>query len=169
MGPFPDPRRFGFVPALEGAFEGILGELRGLGPGDFVEAPDSLTTVRAPYDERGWLQFGLFGEAGEFAANRDRCPLTARACAAVPGLVNACFSLLRPGTHLAPHRGEHPGVLRCHLALVVPEGDVALRAGHELRRWVSGHCLVLDDTFEHEAWNRGKSDRVVLIVSFAAG
>lgn len=169
MGPFPDPSAFDFVPALERAFGDVLAELRALGPGDFVEAPDSLTTARAPYDERGWLQFGLFGEPGEFAANRERCPRAARACAAVPGLVNACFSLFRPGTHLAPHRGERPGVLRCHLGLVVPDGDVALRAGTELRRWVAGRCLILDDTFEHEAWNRGAEDRVVWIVSFRAG
>jgi beta-hydroxylase len=60
-----------------------------------------------------------------------------------------------------------PGALRCHLALVVPEGDVGLRAGGQTRRWLPGRCLVFDDTIEHEAWNHGATDRVVLIVTFA--
>jgi aspartyl/asparaginyl beta-hydroxylase (cupin superfamily) len=58
-------------------------------------------------------------------------------------------------------------VLRCHLALVVPRGDVALRVDGEMRRWEAGRCLVFDDTLEHDAWNRAAADRVVLIVTFA--
>jgi beta-hydroxylase len=92
--------------------------------------------------------------------------VTARACAAVPGLVNAGFSLFRPGTHLYPHRGELRGTLRCHLPLVVPAGDLGLRSGDETRAWQTGRCLVFDDTLEHEAWNHGGGDRVVLIVTF---
>ena len=166
MGAFPDPSEFAFVPALEAAFEAILAELRALTDGDFAESPDSLTSVADGYDERGWQSFALFGDEAESEEHRARCPATARACAAVPGLVNASFSLFRPGTHLHPHRGERAGVLRCHLALVVPKGDVAIRAGGETRSWEPGRCLILDDTFEHEAWNHAASDRVVLIVSF---
>lgn len=167
-GPFRDPAAFSFVPELEAAFEPILAELRALDPADFVESPDSLTTISDGYDETGWLQFGLFGAGLDLAANRARCPRTARACAAVPGLENASFSLFRPGTHLYPHRGERSGVLRCHLPLLVPEGDVALRFGAQTQRWIPGRCLVFDDTFEHEAWNLGTSERVVLILTFAA-
>jgi len=164
---FPDPRDFAFVPALEAAFERILAELLTLGPEDFSESPDSLTTVRAPYDERGWRTFGLHGEDPGLTANRRRCPATARGCSSIGNLVNASFSLFQPGTHLYPHQGELSGVLRCHLALVVPDGDVGLRSGDETRRWQPGRCLILDDTFEHEAWNHGDGDRVVLIATFA--
>jgi len=168
---FPDPRSFAFVPALEAEFGRILAELHTLEPGDFCPSPDSLTTVRDGYDERGWRSFGLYGEEanGEdagYAANRARCPSTARACALVGRPVNAGFSLFRPGTHLYPHRGELPGVLRCHLPLVVPVGDLGLRSGEETRHWEPGRCLILDDTFEHEAWNHADGDRVVLIVTF---
>ena len=82
-------------------------------------------------------------------------------------MLNAGFSLFRPGTHLYPHSGEIPNVLRCHLPLVVPVGDQGLRIGGETRVWQPGKCLVFDDTFEHEAWNRGDGDRVVLLVKFA--
>lgn len=166
MPAFHDPTTFPFVPALEAAFPAILAELRALPATDFVEAPDSLTTAADGYDERGWHYYPLFGP-GDHGAHRARCPATARACAAVPGLVNAGFSLFRPGTHLYPHQGELHGVLRCHLALVVPDGDIALRFGDDVRRWQAGRCLVFDDTFEHEAWNHAASDRVVLLITFA--
>ncbi|HEX6810098.1 MAG TPA: aspartyl/asparaginyl beta-hydroxylase domain-containing protein [Planctomycetota bacterium] len=168
MGAFPDPGRFPFVPALEREFTAILAELRALAPHEFLASPDSLTTVADGCDETGWLWYPLFGAPGEHAQNRARCPATARACEAVPGMRNASFSLFRPGTVLYPHHGELPSVLRCHLPLIVPEGDLALRAGGEIRRWQAGRCVIFDDTFEHDAWNRGASDRVVLIVTFAA-
>ncbi|MCA8963867.1 MAG: aspartyl/asparaginyl beta-hydroxylase domain-containing protein [Planctomycetes bacterium] len=165
-----DPSRFAFVPALEAACSAVLAELQQLSSAEFVDSPDSLTTVADGYDETGWKWFGLYGGSAVDveANNRVRCPATAAACAAVPGLVNAGFSWFRPGTHLYPHRGEMQGVLRCHLPLLVPEGDLGMSFGDEVCRWVAGRCLVFDDTVEHEAWNRAASDRVVLLVTFAA-
>lgn len=151
---------------LEEKFAEILGELRAMRGEDFVECPDSLSMPSGGYDERGWRYYALFGDASECERNRERCPATAAACRSVPGLVNAGFSLFRPGTHLRPHRGERKGILRCHLPLVVPSGDCGIRFGNETRRWTAAKCLVFDDTFEHDAWNRGEKDRVVLIVSF---
>lgn len=166
MSAFLDPAAFPFVPALQRAFPSMLAELRQLGPGDFYPAPDSLTTVEGRYDERGWHYYALFGGDDGDAARRARCPNTAAACAAVPGMVNAGFSRFAPGTHLHPHHGELRGVLRCHLGLIVPAGDVALRLGDQAVRWHPGRSLVFDDTFEHEAWNHADADRVVLIVTF---
>ena len=163
---FHDPGDFAFVGALEAASAALGADLRGLGPEDFAASPDSLTTVSGGYDETGWRYFELWGAAGPRVEHLRRCPAAARACAAVPGLVNAGFSLLRPGTHLYPHRGELSGVLRCHLALVVPAGDCGLHIGAVTRAWQAGRCLVFDDRFEHEAWNHGAGDRVVLLVTF---
>ena len=165
MSALHDPAGFDFVSDLEADFPSILAEVESLEREAFQESLDSLTTVSEPYDERGWRYFDLHG-TGDFAANRARLPRTAEACAAVPGLVNAGLSLFRPGTHLYPHHGEMSGVLRCHLALIVPEGDVGIRFGDETARWVAGRCLVFDDRVEHEAWNHAGSDRIVLIVTF---
>jgi beta-hydroxylase len=165
---FRDAAQFEFVPALEAEFAAILAEVRGLAPEDFGASPDSLTRVADGYDETGWLACELYGDSAAAPVHRERCPETARACAAVPGMVHASFSLFRPGTHLYPHRGEREGVLRCHLPLVVPRGDVALCAAGERREWRVGQCLVFDDTIGHEAWNRGDGDRIVLIVTFEA-
>jgi aspartyl/asparaginyl beta-hydroxylase (cupin superfamily) len=52
--------------------------------------------------------------------------------------------------------------LICHLPLIVPPG-CRFRVGGEVREWEEGKLLIFDDTIEHEAWNDGPEDRVVLI------
>lgn len=167
MSGFQETSQFAFVPALEAAFDDIRTELTALGESDFIESPDSLTTVRDGYNETGWHYFDLYGDSGNFKANRERCPRTAQACSSVPGMQNAGFSLFRPGTHLYPHRGEIDGVLRCHLPIQVPSGDLGIRFGEEVRVWQPGRCLIINDSFEHTAWNRTAGNRVVLLVTFA--
>ena len=162
---FHDPARFAFVAELERAHARVLAELLRLGEEDFPEAPDSLGERPGGHDERGWRWYGLTG-AGAPGEHGQACPDTLATCQAVPGLVSAGFSRFLPGTHLEPHRGELEGVLRCHLALRVPAGDLGLRLGHETRRWRTGRCLVFDDTQEHDAWNRGAGPRDVLLVTF---
>jgi len=163
-----DPSCFPFVRALEAAFAAIAKELDALSPSAFVESPDSLTTASPGYDERGWHWYALAGGGSECADHLPHCPATAAALAAVPGLVNAGFSRFLPGTHLEPHRGEIEGVLRCHLALRVPPGDVGMAFGPHVVRWQQGRCIVFDDTVEHDAWNHAAHDRVVLLVTFRA-
>jgi len=162
---FHDPRRFPFVASLEARFEEVRAELLALGAEDFPESPDSLGERPGGHDERGWRWFALCGEAAP-RENRERCPATVAACEAVPGLVGAGFSRFLAGTHLEPHHGELQGVLRCHLPLVVPGGDLGLRFGEEVRVWSPGECLVFDDTRVHDAWNRADAARDLLLVTF---
>ena len=166
MPPLHDPSRFPFVTALEAAFPQVRAELDRLPTDAFAPSPDSLTQVADGYDETGWLWYALVDDTGPNAAHAAQCPATLQALRAVPGLVNAGFSLFRPGTHLYPHQGERAGVLRCHLALRVPVGDVALRIGADVVPWQPGRCVVFDDTHLHDAWNHGLGDRVVLLVTF---
>ena len=165
-GPLYDASGFPFTAALERAWPAIRAELDALPAAAFQDSPDSLTTVEPPYDERGWQWCALVHEQPGAPPMAARCPATLQALAAVPGLVNAGFSRFRPGTHLYPHAGERTGVLRCHLPLRVPVGDVAIRFGARTATWNEGRCLVFDDRHEHEAWNRSAGDRVVLIVTF---
>ncbi len=164
---FHDPHRFPFVPTLAAGCAAIRAELLALPDACFPDAPDALSVATADYDERGWLYCPLVGAAPAAAANLARCPATARALAAVPGLVNAGFSRFLPGTRLDRHAGELAGVLRCHLPLVVPEGDLGLEAGGVVARWRQGECLVFDDTVAHTAWNLGRGPRTLLLVTFA--
>jgi aspartate beta-hydroxylase len=101
----------------------------------------------------------------------DNCaaaPVTAAALAALPLChirehgPEVLFSVFAPGTHLLPHRGVTNARSVGHLALLVPE-DCALKVGGEVYAWQEGRAVLFDDTYEHEAWNRSKKTRVVLI------
>lgn len=72
------------------------------------------------------------------------------------------FSRLQPGARIPPHHGMLNVRLICHLPLIVPPG-CGFRVGGETREWEEGKLLVFDDTVEHEAWNGGTSDRILLI------
>jgi aspartate beta-hydroxylase len=74
------------------------------------------------------------------------------------------LSKMAPHTHVAAHHARSNIRLRCHLALNVPEGDCAIRVGDEVRCWDEGQCIVFDDSFEHEVWNRTSCERLVLLV-----
>jgi Aspartyl/Asparaginyl beta-hydroxylase len=55
--------------------------------------------------------------------------------------------------------------LRIHLPLIVPAaGDVGIRVGPATQRWTEGKAMVLDDSYEHEVWNKTKEARVLLLV-----
>jgi aspartyl/asparaginyl beta-hydroxylase (cupin superfamily) len=115
-----------------------------------------------------WDVFMLFERGRKKIENCGRCPVTTRVIEThntlrtQAGLIY--FSRMKPGTHIAAHRGPTNMRLRCHLGLQVPEGDCRLRVDRETRRWTEGACIVFDDHFEHEAWNYTGGDRVVLIV-----
>ncbi len=98
-------------------------------------------------------------------AERARWPVTSAVLDSLPRLGKmAMVSALNPGCHITPHCGPWNANLTIHLPLVVPPGDCALRVGDEARRWEEGRCLVFDDSFEHEAWNRGGYTRMILLV-----
>lgn len=98
----------------------------------------------------------------------DRCPETAAALAAAPGArmpgraPSAFFSILRAGAYIPAHTGVSNTRAIVHFPLVVPPG-CRFRVGGETREWVEGRPFAFDDTIEHEAWNDGTQDRIVLI------
>ena len=78
---------------------------------------------------------------------------------------DALFSLHAPGAHLPAHCSIDNLRVRTHLGIEIPD-ESAIRVGVEERRWKAGECLVFEDSFEHEVWNRADSSRLVLIVDF---
>ena len=53
-----------------------------------------------------------------------------------------------------------------HLGIVVPRG-CGLRVCGEERSWEEGKCFAFDNSFAHEAWNRGDSRRIIFAVYLA--
>lgn len=119
--------------------------------------------------DEGWQVYGLYNfPRGELLGdNAARCPATRDLIAEhMPTHGAAGFSLLKPQKRIRPHRGYQGKFLRCHLPLVVPPGDCALRVLGDVRRWEEGKCFVFDDRVEHEAWNLTDAPRIVLLIDF---
>jgi aspartyl/asparaginyl beta-hydroxylase (cupin superfamily) len=172
---FYDPADFDWTPAVEAATDAIRAELMAL-----------LTTRREgfrPYlhgdpnharmdenrllDSPDWSALFLCENGARDEAAIERCPATWAAVQAAPmpriaASPTVMFSLLRPGARIEPHTGMLNTRLICHLPLIVPPG-CRFRVGNETREWQEGKLIIFDDTIEHEAWNDGSQERVVLI------
>ena len=172
-----DPAQFSWVSTLEAATGEIREELVRLldkGTDEFrayIQSDEStlrLDENKALLQNKDWSALFLC-ENGWVAQNViDRCPRTWEAVLKTPlprisgWGPTAMFSLLKSGARIAPHTGMFNTRLICHLPLIVPEGCY-FRVGNEVRQWEEGKLLIFDDTIEHEAWNEGPEDRVVLI------
>jgi beta-hydroxylase len=99
-----------------------------------------------------------------FSAAAQLCPRTVSILTALPAAFNAAFAALEAGGAIAAHQGSSNRVDRCHLGLVVPDGDVRLQVSGVPRRWSEGRLMIFNDRAWHEAWNRSAQRRFVLIV-----
>jgi aspartate beta-hydroxylase len=178
--PFYPRERFPEHARLEAAVEVVREELRTVlaDAGDplvpFLGAPSAeavaarlLASTGA--QEAAWDAFFFYRHGERYDANCARCPRTTELIEHLP-LVRVrehapetLYSVLRPGTHILPHRGVTNTRLVTHLPLIVP-ADCALRVGGQTHVWEEGRCVTFDDTFEHEAWNHSHQTRVVLIM-----
>jgi len=82
-------------------------------------------------------------------------------------LIRAGYSVVNAHAWLKPHFGMTNGQLKWHLGLRIPSGGCAtLRVANETRSWREGDLIFFDDSFEHEVWNRCKTERVVFQLVF---
>ena len=101
----------------------------------------------------------------------DRVPFLMSLVNKLPGLITVSYSMLKPGTWIVPHKGYDNYsalLLRYHLGLIIPKGDLALRCEKDIKGWENGKSWIFDDSLTHEAWNFGNEDRYVLIIDFSS-
>jgi aspartyl/asparaginyl beta-hydroxylase (cupin superfamily) len=156
---FEQASEFSFLANLKRDWQLIRDELLALNKTYFVEWPE-----RNIYDGN-WTVFGLYKLGEKVEQHCALCPITTKLIEEIPGLLSAGFSSLAPGTYIGPHVGYTNRVLRYHLGLVTPE-NCAIRVDKETKSWEAGEDFIFDDTYEHEAWNRSESTRVVLLLDF---
>jgi aspartyl/asparaginyl beta-hydroxylase (cupin superfamily) len=166
---------FPWLEGLEAATADIRAELLEVLKQDSTFHPYVQRNSRLPHtdaqgllDNPAWSAFYLWKHGELVQENAARCPKTVAAFADLPlawvknRSPSVLFSLLRPGAHIPPHTGEVNTRLICHLPLIVPP-DCSLRVGNETRLVVEGKAWLFDDTIEHEAWNRSRETRVILL------
>jgi aspartate beta-hydroxylase len=169
-----DRARFDWIDGLESQADAIRQELLALLPGSagrervFTTEELEQQHLRGLDEPPSWNGYYFYRHGVRREDNCASCPATSRALERLP-LVHVrehgpevLYSVFTPGTHLLPHRGVTNTRLVGHLALIIPE-NCALNVGGEEYRWAPGKVVVFDDTYEHEAWNRSKQTRVVMI------
>jgi len=172
--PYFDRKLFPWIPALEARTGQIRDELLALLPSsrgrERVFTTDELedANLRGLDEPPSWNGYYFYRHGERREDNCVACPVTAAALDELPLArvrehgPEVLYSVFTPGTHLLPHRGVTNTRLVSHLPLMVPE-DCALNVGGELHHWREGQVVVFDDTYEHEAWNRSRKTRVVMI------
>jgi aspartate beta-hydroxylase len=172
--PYYARERFDWLPALEARTGAIRDEMLALLDArenfePFHKHVPSEGYLRGTRGAPAWDTFFFHRHGEPVPANAARCPATAATLATLPlsrirGHAPEClFSVLRPGTHILPHRGVTNTRLVVHLPLIVPP-DCALVVGGETHVWQEGRVVVFDDSFEHEAWNKSDQPRAMLLM-----
>lgn len=166
--PFYNPADFHWVEDLEQNWSQIQKELVFV-----LENPEHIPNfqdiskdqVNLTTDNK-WKSFFLHGYGYRFDKHCNMCPETARVIESIPGMFTAFFSVLAPGKHIPRHRGPYKGLLRGHLALMVPSdrNNCWIEVGDQIRHWEEGKCLVFDDTYKHRVENNTDETRVVLFL-----
>lgn len=173
--PFFDRERFPFLRELEKGTEAIRQELEQILDHDEDLLP-YVDVQGEPGEQwnhlnhsKSWSSYHLYRNGDLITANCEQCPQTYAIAEALPmprlpgQSPEVFFSLLRPGTHIPPHCGLANYKLTVHLPLILPP-SCAIRVGDQTETWQPGECLIFDDSFEHEAWNKSESLRAVLIL-----
>ena len=156
---FYDAAQFPFTQLLENNWDDIYQEYRKLDPNHLLASP-----WKDLHDNQ-WSLFPLMGLKHKYKNSCMKFPKTTTFIEQIPGITSASFSVLAPHTHIKSHEGYSDAVLRCHLALIIPD-DCKIRVGDETRHWQQGKCLIFDDTVNHEAWNKSDNPRVILLIDF---
>ncbi len=134
----------------------------------FHEIMHEQTAISAN-DGRDWRLFILKAYGIDNPKNKASCPVLAKIVDGLPDVLSASISFMAPNKYIPSHRGPFRGVLRFYLPLAMPklaDGTPAavLKIDGEEYRLDDGDCLLWDDTFPHEVWNRSEQVRTVLLL-----
>ena len=161
--PWHHPYQYSWIKLLEENFEGIKKEAIQIFEENLMSTHPENNMLA---DEGTWNTFFFYKNGLKYIDNHIRCPFTSSLIKKIPGVEIAgrtYFSAMTPGIHIKPHCGPHNFKLRTHLGIITHK-DAFIRVAHEIKSWIDGKCIVFDDSFEHEVWNKSKINRIVLIV-----
>ena len=175
---YPELRR------LEAGYEDVRAECL-----DLLRDKDRITDISVlggGYTDGGihsirWKSF-VFKSENFLEENCKRAPRTAELLRGIPGLYTAFFSILDPHQYVTPHFGYYKGILRYHLAVIIPDDNAdrscwlrvnSSAEANQIRQkslidkgdryfWKNGKGVIFDDFHLHDAANDSDEVRVVL-------
>lgn len=131
----------------------------------FHEIDSAQRYLSVDLPNKNWRMFELYCYGQKPEANRKLCPKTCAVIDKIPSIQHAVFSILESGKSIPPHEGIYMGILRYHLALIVPTDDPPqLKIKDQTYHWKEGESVLFDDTWIHSVHNRSKQVRVVLFI-----
>jgi hypothetical protein len=169
---FFDPADFRGMAELEAQTDAVRDEFLALAESNSGDLSSSLAGLHG--DEKDgeragkWSMIPLMRNGRVVERFADACPRTMELARGLDlprlSLISPSlyFSVLEPGSRIAPHVGLTNARLIVHLPLIVPD-HCGFRVGGETRAWEVGKAMVFDDMTSHEAWNDSDRIRVVLI------
>ncbi|CAK9006084.1 Aspartyl/asparaginyl beta-hydroxylase (Aspartate beta-hydroxylase) (ASP beta-hydroxylase) (Peptide-aspartate beta-dioxygenase) [Durusdinium trenchii] len=160
-----DSREFAWTAKLEENIEAMRDEFLAV-QAECVPNLKDVLTGNQQMASTGWRLLALRYWSFDVPSNCQLCPQTWELVRNIPDMTMATFSVLEGGEHIPAHRGVFPGLLRCHVPLLVPTpaDSCRIRIGQESHSWQIGQSLVFDDSFEHEVWNDSDQPRIVLLI-----
>lgn len=176
--PYHDPFLQPWAPTLQSSFDIIRQDALRVFAEDQKFQPFLVRTggnktsehITSTGTEPAWDAFFFYRHGARFDESHARCPDTSAVlesmelCRIADQAPEICFSVLGPGTTIMPHYGVSNVRLVMHLPLQIPSNCALnlLDAGEH--HWEEGKLVMFDDTFQHEAWNRSNTPRIVLLM-----
>lgn len=154
------------MPAIREEMRAVLAASEGIEPFHY-----DLTAEQREAMTRGaaWDAYFFDRDGVHLQDHHAACPETSATLAQLPldhirdHGPEVCFSIMRPGAHILPHRGVTNTRSVLHLGLVIPDRCALNLVEVGEVHWQEGRCFAFDDTYEHEAWNRSDTTRVILL------
>jgi hypothetical protein len=120
-------------------------------------------------DGRNWTVFPFFDGLGNLQVqNARKCPRIADFLRGLPGVGGigcmAFFSIMNPKTHVRRHTSQLNTRLRYHLGIEVPEHGIRFRVHDQKLAWTQDRCIKIDDSYEHEVFQRSDRRRVIFVL-----
>ncbi len=154
------------MPAIREEMRAVLAASEGIEPFHYdltAEQREAMTHGAA------WDAFFFDRDGVRLQDHHAACPETSATLAQLPldhirdHGPEVCFSIMRPGAHILPHRGVTNTRSVLHLGLVIPDRCALNLVEVGEVHWQEGRCFAFDDTYAHEAWNRSDTTRVILL------
>jgi ornithine lipid ester-linked acyl 2-hydroxylase len=162
--------RFAWVKNIEANFDSIQKEFLEVFGNDTVllDVTDFSEEQKQVVNANQWSVFLFRIYNTEIKENAKRCPVTYNCIQQIPDCTTAFFSIMKPETEVAAHRGAYKGYLRYHLGIKVPPDNTqcGLVFNNQLYHWKEKESVIFDDTFQHSVFNRSNTSRAVLYIDF---